>query len=133
MLHMLMFLGAQYSMQNVRMVTQPVYGERRGCVYAHFLDPFFLFKEMLRAAAYRNKGHDELDLKYLVNRYADAIRAGASTLNYETIGLALRRHFDLEGHFRSMGIDIERAAASARGINPDNAIVLGSRQRGILG
>src|SRR5690242_20497635 len=107
--------GAQYSMQNVRMVTQPVYGERRGCVYMYFLDPFFLFKEMLRAAAYRNKGHDELDLKHLVERHAGTIAAGASSLNYEIVGLALRRHFDLEGYLVRVGVDVRRATASARG------------------
>ncbi|KAF2739085.1 hypothetical protein EJ04DRAFT_427805 [Polyplosphaeria fusca] len=127
------FHGAQYSMQNVRMITQAVYGERRGRVYVYLLDVFYLFKEMLRAAAYRNKQHDELDLQTLVNKYAGTIQAGVPSLNYEMIGLALRRHPELEAYFVGVGIDVRRAWNSARGVNPDNAVVLGSRQRGILG
>ncbi|KAF2258498.1 hypothetical protein CC78DRAFT_114146 [Lojkania enalia] len=127
------FAGAQYSMQNIRCNACPVYGSRRGHDTIKFLDPFYLFKGMLRAAAYRNKPHDEQDLRYLESRYFGWIAAGKDTLSLEVVGLALRRYPDLETLFIRIGIDVAKAKLAVRGVNPDRAPVLGAVQRGLLG
>ncbi|KAF2121497.1 hypothetical protein BDV96DRAFT_594691 [Lophiotrema nucula] len=127
------FTGAQYSMQNVRIASVTVNSRRATGQAVSILDPFFQFKYMLRAAAYRNKLHDEFDLQWLSYYYRQVIAAGAQSLNYEIVGLALRNYASLDDRFAGAGIDVNYAKQCARGVRLDAVAVLGNVQRGILG
>lgn len=73
-----------------------------------FLDPFYLFKGKLRAAATRSKFHDAADLRWLQGRYSDAIQARAVELDLQYIGLAMKRYPELELLFGRLGVDLAK-------------------------
>ncbi|KZF23719.1 hypothetical protein L228DRAFT_246561 [Xylona heveae TC161] len=59
------FAGSQYTMRDIQASLRTVNGQRLGTGLASVLDPFYLFKGKLRAAATRAKYHDSFDLRWL--------------------------------------------------------------------
>ncbi|KAK8173802.1 hypothetical protein IWX90DRAFT_413199 [Phyllosticta citrichinensis] len=57
------FPGAVYALQNIQATTRTVSGAKLGTKPASFLDPFYIFKGKLHAAATREKFHDAADLR----------------------------------------------------------------------
>ncbi|RDW86945.1 uncharacterized protein DSM5745_03587 [Aspergillus mulundensis] len=128
------FAGAQYTMRNVQATIRTVNGQRLGTGPSSFLDPFLLFKGKLRAAATRAKFHDSADLRWLADRYGQAIQMRRNELNPQYIGLALKRYPELELLFGRLGVDIARAKHSVRDLSPSRLPppAQGDVQRGLL-
>ncbi|PYI22900.1 hypothetical protein BO86DRAFT_212039 [Aspergillus japonicus CBS 114.51] len=129
------FTGAQYTMEGVQASLRTVNGQRLGTGQASFLDPFYLFKGKLRAAATRSKFHDSADLRWLADRFGNLIQARQGGLNVQYIGLALKRYPELELLFGRIGVDLARAKDAARDLDPARlpAPAPGDVQRGLLG
>ncbi|KAH7248438.1 hypothetical protein B0J15DRAFT_400815 [Fusarium solani] len=117
------FPGTQYSMMNVPRSVIPIEGPSLG-QGSFFLDPFYLFKGKLRAAATRGKFHDSADLRMLGGKYKSVIESRAQELNVQYIGLALKRYPELERLFQQLGIDLDLSK-----LPPPTA---GDMQRGLL-
>ncbi|KAK6222222.1 hypothetical protein QIS74_04477 [Colletotrichum tabaci] len=79
------FPGAQFSMENVPCRPISIQGISFGPGTSSFLDPFYLFKGKLRAAATRAKFHDSADLRMLASRHAQVIRPRADELNPDKV------------------------------------------------
>lgn len=62
-------------MSGVQASVHTVNGQILGTGQASFLDPFYLFKGKLHAAATRSKFHDSADLRWLADRYGSVIHA----------------------------------------------------------
>lgn len=122
-------------MKGIQADVRTVNGQRLGSGLASFLDPFYLFKGKLRAAATRSKFHDSADLRWLEGRYASAIQARQGELNPEYIGLAIKRYPELERLFGRFGVDLARAKDAASDLDPFRlpAPAPGDVQRGLLG
>lgn len=122
-------------MGGVQASLRTINGQRLGTGQASFLDPFYLFKGKLRAAATRAKFHDSADMRWLADRYGNAIQARKESLNLEYIGLAMKRYPELEFLFGRPGIDLSRAKEAARDLDPSRlpAPPPGDVQRGLLG
>lgn len=122
-------------MRGIQANIRTVNGEELGSGLASILDPFYLFKGKLRAAATRSKFHDSSDLRWLEDRYHSTIQARKTELSLEYIGLALKRYPELEYLFRRLGVDLARAKQATDHLNlsqlPPPA--LGDVQRGLLG
>jgi hypothetical protein len=78
-------------MRGIQAIVHTVNGQKLGTGQASFLDPFYLFKGKLRAAATRSKFHDSSDLRWLEGRYGHYIHERKGELNLQYIGLALKR------------------------------------------
>lgn len=122
-------------MRDVQASLYTVNGQKLGPGQARVLDPFYLFKGKLRAAATRSKFHDSADLRWLADRYASIIQARKEELNLEYIGLAVKRYLELELLFERLGIDLVKARDAARDLDPSRlpAPAPGDVQRGLLG
>ncbi|RYP78939.1 hypothetical protein DL769_003104 [Monosporascus sp. CRB-8-3] len=128
------FPGARYSMANVPCRSIPIRGLSLGQGTSSFLDPFYLFKGKLRAAATRAKFHDSADLRMLASRYASVIRSRANELNPESVGLAIKRYPELERLFEQLRVDVERAKRAAKHLDLNRLPppTHGDVQRGLL-
>ncbi|RSL84853.1 hypothetical protein CDV31_016650 [Fusarium ambrosium] len=129
------FPGAQYSMMGISRSVIPIEGPSLGQGSSSFLDPFYLFKGKLRAAATRGKFHDSADLRMLGGKYKSAIESRSQELNVQYVGLALKRYPELERLFQQLGIDVEQAKFATKDLDlsslpPPTA---GDVQRGLLG
>ena len=122
-------------MRNVPASTRVVNGQRQGAGECSFLDPFYLFKGKLRAAATRSKLYDSADLRWLADRYGDSIQARKTELNPQYIGLSVKRYPELEFLFRRLEIDLARAKDFTRNLDLSRltAPAPGDVQRGLLG
>ncbi|KAL5358880.1 hypothetical protein BJX96DRAFT_183405 [Aspergillus floccosus] len=129
------FTGARYTMKDVQPFVRVINGQRLGSGQACFLDPFYLFKGKLRAAATRSKFHDSAELRWLGARFGDAIQARKNELDLQYIGLAIKRYPELELLFERLGFDLARAKDVTRDLDlsrlPPPAP--GDVQRGLLG
>ena len=128
-------LGAQYTMKDVQASLRTINGQRLGTGQASLLDPYYLFKGKLRAAATRSKYRDAADMRWLADRYGNVIQARKENLNLQYIGLAMKRYPELELLFRRLEIDLTRAREAARDLDPSRlpAPAPGDVQRGLLG
>ncbi|KAM5353173.1 hypothetical protein ACJZ2D_016934 [Fusarium nematophilum] len=128
------FPGAQYSMMDVPRSVIPIEGLSLGQGSSFFLDPFYLFKGKLRAAATRGKFHDSADLRMLGGKYKTIIEARAHELNVPYLGLALKRYPELERLFQQLGIDVEQAKHATKDLDLSKlpAPTVGDVQRGLL-
>lgn len=122
-------------MKDVQAFLRTINGQRLGTGQASFLDPFYLFKGKLRAAATRSKFHDSADMRWLADRYGDTIQAQRGKLNVQYIGLAIKRYPELEFLFGRLGVDLDMASEAVRGLDPSRlpARAPGDVQRGLLG
>ncbi|RYO85722.1 hypothetical protein DL766_009367 [Monosporascus sp. MC13-8B] len=128
------FPGARYSMANVQCRSVPVRGLSLGQGTSSFLDPFYLFKGKVRAAATRAKFHDSADLRMLASRYASAIKSRTNELNLEYVGLAIKRYIELGRLIQQLGVDVEKAKRAAKhlDLNKLPPPAPGDVQRGLL-
>jgi hypothetical protein len=77
------------------------------------LDPVYIFKGKLRAAAARAKFHDLADLRWLEQKFDVTLQQGRNEFNLENVGLAMKRYPELESLFVCIGVDITAAKARA--------------------
>ncbi|TWU76674.1 hypothetical protein ED733_008476 [Metarhizium rileyi] len=129
------FPGSRYSMFDVPCNIISIKGFSLGQGVARFLEPFYLFKGKLRAAATRAKFHDSADLRMLVGKYYTALKSRAHELDLEYVGLSLKRYPELERLFEQLGVDIAKAKRVANDLDLDtlSAPAPGDVQRGLLG
>lgn len=122
-------------MNNIQLNAIAINGTSMGNGTAPFLDPVYLFKGKLRAAATRAKFHDSADLRWLEGRFRPTIQSRRAELNPECIGLAMKRYVELEPLFIRLGIDVTVAKNAASNLDPTNLPrpALGDVQLGILG
>ena len=122
-------------MRGIQATVRTVNGQKLGSGLASFLDPFYLFKGKLRAAATRSKFHDSADIRWLEDRYASIIQARKTELSLEYIGLAIKRYPELERLFGRIQVDLTKAKDAAAHLDPSKlpAPAFGDVQRGLLG
>lgn len=114
------FVGAKYSMRHIQPKAITISGESFGSGTSAFLDPVYLFKGKLRAAATRAKFHDSADLRWLEGRFSQEIRSKRIELNLQYIGLAMKRYPELELLFKRIDVDINGAKNAARNLDLNN-------------
>ncbi|CAJ2507505.1 Uu.00g086910.m01.CDS01 [Anthostomella pinea] len=126
---------AQYSMGNIPCKLVEINGQSQGPGTSAFLDPFYLFKGKLRAAATRAKFHDSADLRMLAGKFESLIQPRAHELDLEYVCLAIKRYVELERLFEKIGIDVKKAKVAVSNLDPHKlpppAAV--DVQRGLLG
>ena len=122
-------------MKDIQATAYTITGQGLCSVAATFLDPFYIFKGKLRAAATRSKFHDSFDLRWIADRFLQIIQVRKGELNLEYIGLAIKRYPELELLFIRLDINITRAKDAASNLDSNNLSILASgyMQRGLLG
>ncbi len=110
-------------------------GQALGNGRASFLDPVYIFKGKLRAAATRAKFHDSANLRWLETRYSAQIQARRGELILDHVGLALKGYPELANLFARLGVDLNGARYAARNLHPNQlpAPAPGDVQQGLLG
>ncbi|KAI2627629.1 hypothetical protein GGR54DRAFT_636754 [Hypoxylon sp. NC1633] len=128
------FPGSVYSMEDVPYSVQPIQGRSLGLGVSAFLDPFYVFKGKLRAAASRSKFHDAVDMRVLETKFHAEIKSQAEKLSLETVGLAVQRHPELALLFRRLDVDLHEAMQAAKYTDPEEFAnnPIGDVQRGLL-
>ncbi|KAI0890789.1 hypothetical protein F4806DRAFT_489882 [Annulohypoxylon nitens] len=129
------FKDFQHTMKGVSITAIPIKGSYHGPGFASFLDPPYLFKGKLHAAATRSRPYDAADLRALVTRYKEDIASHTDKMNIKDIGLAIKRHPELVFLFRQLDIDVHKAERAARFLNPNDIkqpIAAGAVQSGLL-
>ena len=119
-------------MENVEPTYKSVAGEALGNQYAAILDPVYIFKGKLRAAAARAKFHDSADLRWLEQKFGAIFQQRRSEFNLETVGLAMKRYPELESLFVRIGVDITVAKARAATLVLSTLLQKGDVQNGLL-
>ncbi|OAP54568.1 hypothetical protein AYL99_11016 [Fonsecaea erecta] len=126
---------ARYRMPDLATRTLSVSGQLGASGVVSLLDPVYIFKGKLRAAATRGKFHDSADIRWLVSRFADELKAKRSEFNLDHVGLAIKRYPELELTFRTLDMDLvkvkERVASVELAQLPPPT--RGDVQSGILG
>lgn len=107
-------------MQSVQPTYKQVVGQTAGRGYTSHLDPTYIFKGKLRAAATRGKFHDSADLRWLEGRHSAELVQRKYELNLEYVGLAMKRYPELELVFSRIGLDITAAKAKAAPLDLKN-------------
>ncbi|KAI1135555.1 hypothetical protein F5Y05DRAFT_416228 [Hypoxylon sp. FL0543] len=128
------FPGFVHSMESAPCSLISIKGHSLGHGVSSFLRPFYIFKGKLHAAAHRAKFLDSADLRALANQHEDDIKPFVDQLNLETIGLAIRRHVELELLFRRLGVDLSEAKQAAKytSLSDEEAVPAGAVQSGLL-
>ena len=126
--------GAQFGLQNVQTRSVQVSGQVKGSGSIAILDPVYIFKGKLRAAATRGKYHDSADLRFLEGRYLNRLREKRNQFNLRYIGLAMKRYPELELVFNRIEVDTRAAQAqvATEDLRRLPAPRHGDVQRGIL-
>jgi len=127
--------GASLEMQALQTQSISVTGQVYGNGQTFLLDPVYLFKGKLRAAAMRGKFHDSADLRWLESRYINMLRQRRNEFSLEYLGLAMKRYPELEQLFNRIGVNIAAATAAAAHLDLRHlpAPQRGDVQRGLLG
>jgi len=130
-----LFTGARYAIGNAPLAIRAVSGDVYGTGSTSLLDPVYIFKGKLRAAATRAKFHDSADLRWLEAQYSDQLRANVGQFNLQYIGLALKRYPELELMFARIGVNVTAAKQTVAQLNFNQlpAPAPGDVHRGILG
>lgn len=122
-------------MRGIQATARTVNGQKLGSGISCFLDPFYLFKGKLRAAATRSKFHDSADLRWLEGQHRTAIQARKTELSLQYIGLAMKRYPELEMLFKRLNLDLAGAQNAAHNLDLSKlpAPAPGDVQHGLLG
>ncbi|KKZ61108.1 hypothetical protein EMCG_04306 [[Emmonsia] crescens] len=107
------FPGATFTMAEVSPTITQVAGETQGTGSIAVLDPVYLFKGKLRAAATRGKFHDSADLRWLESTAFARLQQSKGQFSLLYVGLALKRYPELHSTFSRIGLDIGAAQAAA--------------------
>ncbi|KAI1458569.1 hypothetical protein F4805DRAFT_456596 [Annulohypoxylon moriforme] len=129
------FTGSKHTMENISCTAIPIKGFYHGSGTANFLDPVFVFKGKLHAAATRRRAYDAADMRALVTRFEEDIAYGVDEMNLNDIGIAIKRHPDLAFLFRSLDVDIDKAEQMVKSVNVNDIkqpIDVGAVQSGLL-
>jgi hypothetical protein len=104
-------------MRNLQTRPLQVQGQVNGNRPVSLLDPVYVFKGKLRAAALRGKFHDSADLRWLESHYGNQLRQNKSQFDLQYVGLALRRYPELHNLFDRLGLNIPVAEAGTAQID----------------
>lgn len=104
-------------MRNLQTRPVQVQGQVNGNRPISLLDPVYVFKGKLRAAALRGKFHDSADLRWLESHYGNQLRQNKSQFDLHYVGLALRRYPELHNLFDRLGLNIPAAQAATAQID----------------
>lgn len=107
-------------MENVQPVFKQVAGQSIGAGIIAHLDPVYIFKGKVRAAATRAKFHDSADLRWLERTSNAVLQQRKGELSLEYVGLAMKRYPELELVFTRIGVDIDAARAAAATLDPND-------------
>ena len=111
--------GAMHTMANVQPQPIIVAGTtQQGTV--NLLDPVLLFKGKLGAVATRPKYQDSADLRWLENRFGPYLKTESASFDRCYVGLAIKRHPELESLFVRLGIHVVAAKALVAHLDIDN-------------
>lgn len=121
-------------MSNINPGIAQITGQTRGPGETSLLDPTYLFKDRLRAAATRTDLHDPADLRWLEGRFRDRLHQNRHELSVTYVGLAMKRYPDLEACFMRIGLDVRFAklVTNAYDLNDLPRREPGDVQRGLL-
>jgi len=122
-------------MQNVQPEVHQVTGQGHIAGPISLLDPVYVFKGKLSAAAARNKFHDSADLRWLEKNFSGKLRARKNELNFLDVIPAIKRYPELEMAFNRIGIDIDAAKGASDAVDLDRLPPVprrGDVQKGIL-
>lgn len=122
-------------MSGVRTTIREIQGRCFGKGPCSFLDPFSIFKGKLCAAAARVYRRDINHLRWLVIHYGPTIRERWGELRPLYIGLALRRHPELEHLFGQLGVNLAGGRFFVTGMGTPPAVsepAIGEIQEGLL-
>ncbi|PGG96304.1 hypothetical protein AJ79_09638 [Helicocarpus griseus UAMH5409] len=125
---------ATFTMANVVPSAAQVTGETQGTGATMLLNPVYLFKGKLQAAATRGKFHDASDLRWLESNYLSRLHQNRGQLSLLYVGLALKCYPELQHCFTRIGIDIQavNTRAVAHDINDLPLPQPGDVQKGLL-
>lgn len=123
------------SMSVIQTKQVQVRGEKSGVQSTKILDPVFVYKGKLQAAATRAKHSDAVDLLFLEGENTVALRASDNQFSRHHVGAALKRYPHLEHSFVRLGLDLRACKEAAKdidlgalpAISPPNAV-----QNGLL-
>lgn len=104
-------------MKNVVMHELNVSGQLNASGSISLLDPIYIFKGKLRAAATRGKFHDSADIRWLASRSTDHLKSKRTEFNLGLVGLAIKRYPELEATFLQLGLDVTKAKDRVAGID----------------
>ncbi|KAG8631689.1 hypothetical protein KVT40_000829 [Elsinoe batatas] len=118
------------SMSSIDIEKVDVQGDKSGIQATKLLNPVFVYKGKLQAAATRAKYSDAVDLLFLEGRYGEILRAQNRHFNRLYVGIALRRYSHLEASFRRLDLDVEASRQVAKDVeiealprtSPPNAV-----------
>ena len=121
-------------MSSVHPATIQIAGQTQGPGTTALLDPVYLFKGKLRAAATREKFHDSADLRWLETYCRNHLEQNKDKFSPLYIGLALKRYPELEICFSRIGLNIQAAKAAAATHDPYHLEPpqIGDVQKGLL-
>ena len=123
-------------MSGVQPITRTVEGRHFGKGPCNFLDPFLVFKGKLCVAASRSKFRDFEDLQWLADRYGATIQERWREIKPLYIGIAMRRHPELDHLFDRLEVDIRGAKIFVLGVPTPSAVTepaIGEAHEGLLG
>jgi len=100
-------------MSGVQPAVRQITGQTQGTGATALLDPIYLFKGKLRAAATREKFHDSADLRWLEAYDLPRLQQNRNRFSLLYIGLALKRYPELHNCFTRIGLNVEAARATA--------------------
>lgn len=104
-------------MADIALSFRQVAGASMGVGYTAHLNPAYVFKGKLRAAATRAKFHDSADLRWLEGHFSTLLQQQRGDFSLEYAGLAMKRYPELELCLIRIGIDIEAAKNIAHSMN----------------
>ncbi|KAF8539531.1 hypothetical protein BDD12DRAFT_91696 [Trichophaea hybrida] len=89
-------------------------GKHMGVSYVPILDPEYLFRGKLHAAATRGKQGDALDILYLVESYGNELREAAGGMDKTVVKHAVQRHPELRRALEMVGVRTGKRSVSER-------------------
>lgn len=123
-------------MSGVQPIIRTVEGRHFGKGPCSLLDPFLIMKGKVCVAASRSKFRDFEDIQWLADRYGATIQDRWREIKPLYIGLAMRRHPELEHLFGQLQVDIRGAKLFVHGVPTPSAVTepaVGEAHEGLLG
>lgn len=111
-------IDSRYSMDDVQPTIIGINGDHFGNGVSAFLDPVYIFKGKLSAAATRMSSHDADDLFWLEGTFPGQLAAKADEMSIILVGLAIKRHPLLPPTLHRLGIDVFKAMESVKTYHP---------------
>ena len=94
-----------------------VAGEKSGSRATKILDPVFICKGKLQAAATRAKHSDAADLLFLEGKHNAELQARKEVFNRRHVGMAMKRYTHLTHSFETLGLDLKACKGTAESVD----------------